>query len=196
MAATPAGESPAAKSLDAGVHSAQGVFAPTYAEPTEGTMDTGADPGDRDAWRIRPPVPGDVAELVRMRQALWPDADPDEIHGLLESGGPRSCSVRVAERPGGGLAGFVEMATRDYADGCGPGPVGYLEGIWVDPDLRRSGLGAALVEAVLAWASDLGLREMASDTTPENAASRAFHRALGFEEVGHAVLYRRPVPRR
>ena len=145
-------------------------------------------------WGIRPAVAGDAAELLRMRQALWPDSSADEVGPLIAGELPRSYTVHVAERRGGGLAGFVEMAVREYADGCVPGPVAYLEGIWVDPDRRRTGLGAALVASVLTWAAGMGLRELASDTSVENTASQGFHRRTGFTEVARAVLYRRPVP--
>ncbi len=154
----------------------------------------GIEPEPSGGWTIRPGRADDAVELTRMRQALWPDSSSDEVGPLLAGRLPRSYSVLVAERSDGSLAGFAEVAIRDYADGCGPGPVAYLEGIWVDPDRRRAGLGRALVRAVMAWGATRGLRELASDTSPENLGSQAFHRAEGFDEVGRAVLYRRPIP--
>ncbi len=154
----------------------------------------GAERRPEDGWTIRPGRVDDAPALIPMRQSLWPDSSPDEVGLLLAGRLPRSYSVLVAEGPGGGLAGFVEVAVRDYADGCGDGPVAYLEGIWVDPEARRGGLGRALVRAATAWGAARGLRQLASDTSPENLGSQAFHEAEGFEEVGRAVLYRRPIP--
>ena len=54
--------------------------------------------------------------------------------------------VFVAERPGGGLCGFLEAALRSRADGCDSTPVAYIGGWYVDEDVRRHGVGRALVE--------------------------------------------------
>ena len=143
--------------------------------------------------RIRPIRGTDLPELVRMRQELWPDSLPAEAEKLLRTA-PEDLAVFVAELPDGRLAGFAEVGTRDFADGCLTSPVAYLEGIWVAPDQRRAGVGRALLRAALAWGAARGLGELASDTSPDNLASRAFHEAEGFQEVGQAVLYRRPIP--
>ena len=41
------------------------------------------------------------------------------------------------------------------------------------------------------WGRSRGCRELGSDTALQNAASAAAHRALGFEEVGRLVAFRR-----
>ena len=77
--------------------------------------------------------------------------------------------VFVAERPDGGLCGFLEAAIRSRANGCDSTPVGYIEGWYVDEDVRRQGVGRALVEAAEAWARSKGCRQMASDAELWNA---------------------------
>ena len=52
---------------------------------------------------------------------------------------------------------------------------------------------ATLVEAAEAWARERGHTEIASDTDPDNRTSIAAHRALGYEEVGRAVCFRKPL---
>ena len=100
--------------------------------------------------------------------------------------------VLVAERPdGAGLAGFAEVGMRSYADGCETSPVAYLEGWYVDEDVRRQGVGTSLVRAAESWARGQGFREMASDTQLDNTASQQAHRALGYEEVERVVAYRK-----
>ena len=150
---------------------------------------------------VRPARDGDQAEWLRMRSALWPDGPAaehaGEIAAFLGSGsfgwsGPSlPVAVFVAARPAGGLCGFLETSLRPFADGCGPGPVGYVEGWFVDADVRRQGVGRALVAAAERWAAAQGCREMASDAHVDNAVSLAAHRALGFEEAGRAVQLRK-----
>src|SRR5262245_35034340 len=92
--------------------------------------------------------PADRDEWLRMRQALWPDDPAGRHHEEMESfAGLESAAVFVAERPGGGLAGFLEVSLHQGAEGCTTTPVGYVEGWYVDPDLRRRGVGGLLLSA-------------------------------------------------
>ena len=146
------------------------------------------------AVTIRAVRPADRAEWLRMRRALWPDGAEDhdrEVAGLLASRSADAVAVFVAERSDGRLGGFLEVGTRAYAEGCRTSPVGYVEGWWVDPDLRRGGVGAALVAAAEAWARSRGLTEMASDTELDNRDSQAAHAALGYASVERIVCFRK-----
>jgi aminoglycoside 6'-N-acetyltransferase I len=126
-----------------------------------------------------------------MRRALWPHlAAADEAQDAKEWRSRPDAAVLVVVRPEGtGLAGFAEVGERAYADGCDTSPVAYLEGWYVDPDMRRRGLGAALVRAAEEWARERGYRELASDVLLENTTSQQAHMALGFTEVERAVKY-------
>lgn len=128
-----------------------------------------------------------------MRRALWPD-----IAGEGESADAAAwlarphAAVIVAARPDGeGLAGFTELDLRPYVDGCTTSPVAYLEGWWVDADVRGTGVGAALVRASEVWARAQGCREFASDALLDNSTAHAAHRAVGFTEVERLVIFRR-----
>lgn len=134
----------------------------------------------------------DAAEWLRMRTALWPGDHAAEIDAHLRSGSsPLLAVVLVAERAHGGLAGFIEVGLRPYAEGCESTPVPFIEGWYVDADVRRSGVGIALVRAAEEWARSRGYREMGSDVEIENEASIEAHRALGYEEVSRLVCFRR-----
>jgi aminoglycoside 6'-N-acetyltransferase I len=135
----------------------------------------------------------DYDEWLRMRRALWPQlAGENEAEDAAAWLARPDAVVIVAARPGAaGLAGFAELGARVYADGCRTSPVGFLEGWYVDPDVRRQGIGAALVRAGEAWARQQGYRELASDALLENATSHRAHVALGFVEVERAVRYRK-----
>ena len=142
---------------------------------------------------IREYRPQDFGNWVRMRCALWPeialeDADDDAREWLART----DAVVLVAEHgDNAGLAGFVEVGERAYADGCDTAPVAYLEGWYVEPGLRRKNIGRELVEAAVSWARKRGYREMASDALLENVTSHRAHEGSGFEEIERAVRYRR-----
>ena len=100
-------------------------------------------------------------------------------------------AVLVADRGDGSLCGFVEIGSRTYAEGCESTPVAFLEGWYVDPDVRRTGVGSALIRAAEAWAVAHGYSEMASDTELENDVSLSAHLALGYEEVERQICFRK-----
>ena len=135
------------------------------------------------------------SEWLRMRLALWPDADPRELGEELDAWLAREDAVVLVARRenASALCGFGEVGTRSVADGCDSSPVAYLEGWYVDEDMRGQGIGAALVRAAEEWAKAQGHVELASDAQLSNLASQRAHAALGFVEVERAVLYRKPV---
>lgn len=147
---------------------------------------------------IRPVRPDDRAEWLRMRRALWPDPT-DELERELEqyttgrTATGQATAVFVAQRPDGRLGGFVEVNLRPYAEGCQTTPVGYLEGWYVDPDLRRTGVGRALVEGGEEWARHQGCQEMASDCHADNRTSYLAHLAIGYATTGRWILFRKPL---
>lgn len=147
--------------------------------------------------RIRPAAVADLPRWAELRSALWPDEAPAELRHEAEAyfaGLVRLLdAVLVAEDMTGGVIGFVELSRRPYAEGCATSPVGFLEGWYVVPEYRRRGVGRALVSAAEAWARSQGCLEFASDTTFDNDAGAAAHRALGFEEVEVLRCFRKPL---
>lgn len=143
--------------------------------------------------RIRWVTEGDREEWLRMRKALWPQHDPDELGaGVAAVPSPLGReAVFVAQRDGSGLCGLVETSIRPRAEGCTTENVGHLEGWYVDPDMRRLGVGKALVREAERWARSQGCVEMASDTTQQYPESPMAHEALGYEEVKHSVHFRK-----
>ncbi len=151
--------------------------------------------------QVRPVVLTDQPEWVRMRSALWPSDGANEhaeevvaffaSHSFRWSQSFLAWQILVAERPSGGLCGFVEASIRPHVDGCVSHPVGYVEGWYVDPDMRRQGIGRKLLEATERWAVLQGCKEMASDADLENTVSHAAHKALGFDESERLVHFRK-----
>ncbi len=133
---------------------------------------------------------GDRDEWLRMRTALWPDDHTNEV-GRYYRGEIPDMMVLVSPRPAGGLWGMAEWMLRPWADGCLTSPVGYLEGIWTDPDARRKGVASSLFRAGAAWARSRGCVELASDCALDNEVSYRFHVSLGFQEVERIICFRR-----
>ena len=123
-----------------------------------------------------------------MRLALWPDCSDADIDPWLARD---DAATFLAERGDGTLCGFVEVGSRPYAEGCESSPVGYIEGWWVDADMRRSGVGRMLLEAAEAWARARGYTEMGSDALLDNDASHAAHGHCGYQEVERLVMFRK-----
>lgn len=66
-----------------------------------------------------------------------------------------------------------------------------MKRLYVAPDGRGSGLGKALVDALVRAAARIGYREMRLDTLPSMAEAQALYRKLGFEVI--APYYDTPV---
>jgi len=140
---------------------------------------------------VRPARPDDKPEWLRMRRLLWPDSDEaeflEEMDKTLANAAeqPVFIALRADQRPGG----FLEGGTRKYAEGCETSPVGFIEGWYVDEDLRRKGVGGALVRAMEDWAREQGLTEIASDTWLDNETSISAHKSLGYVEMERLVHF-------
>ncbi len=142
---------------------------------------------------IRPVRPQDRAEWVRMRNLLWPGSLADhenETHEFFTEP-DESQATFVLDRLNGRLGGVIEVGQRDYAEGCSSSPVAYIEGWYIDADLRQQGLGAALVRTAEQWARERGLKEIGSDTEIENEVSIQAHQALGYTEEARLVCFRK-----
>ena len=72
----------------------------------------------------------------------------------------------------------------------------YIEGWFIDEDLRRQGLGTELVRAGERWAREQGLVEIASDAEIDNEISIRAHKAIGYEEEERIVCFRKDLTER
>ena len=127
-----------------------------------------------------------------MRAALWPDEDPAELAAeLAEFPADPTQVAFVAERDDGRLCGFAEASVRRFSNANDESPCAFLEGWWVDEDVRRTGIGRALVAAVEDWARAQGFAELGSDALLDNTLSHQAHRALGFEERERVIYFRK-----
>jgi L-amino acid N-acyltransferase YncA len=135
--------------------------------------------------RLRAATPADVPAIAAIynegiagRQATFetrPRA-PEEIAPWLDDGGP----LIVAEADGTVL-GFARVSA--YSDRCVYEGVGE-HGVYVAAPAQGRGVGRALLDALCVAAEADGFYKLTSRIFTSNAASRAVHRAAGFDEVG------------
>jgi L-amino acid N-acyltransferase YncA len=100
-----------------------------------------------------------------------------DVVDWIEEGRP----FLVAEDEHGAIVGFARVSA--YSDRCVYEGVGE-HGVYVDPDARGVGHGRRLLEAIADEAERRGMYKLTSRVFTSNGASRAVHRAAGFEEVG------------
>jgi ribosomal protein S18 acetylase RimI-like enzyme len=125
---------------------------------------------------FRRPIPEDWERVVAVMPAWWGGRD---LRGLLprvffEHFRGTSLIVEHEDRLLGFLVGFLCPDHRDEA---------YVHFAGVDPGWRRAGLGRDLYRRFSALARADGRTVVRSVTGAENAASIAFHTALGFRPL-------------
>ena len=141
---------------------------------------------------VRPLRETDLNDWFRLRKMLW-DATSDDDHksemmDILDH--PDSQLVLFADA-GGKLVGFLEASIRPFVEDCDTDHVGYLEGWFVEPELRQNGVGRQLVKQAELWAKEKGCSEMASDAELGNEMSLAAHLNLGYKETSRLVHLRK-----
>jgi GNAT superfamily N-acetyltransferase len=128
----------------------------------------------------RPEEQADLVELQRRASLVWPEfrqqlLDRPEIIQLpieqIHAG-----QVIVAERDGGRL-GFAVVLPRE--DGQAE-----LDGLFVEPDVWRGGIGRHLVAWAERYAASLGASSLHVTANP---GALAFYEAVGFIYTGEAV---------
>ena len=88
--------------------------------------------------------------------------------------GPDDAVSGVIARDDAGRAlGFVHWLT--HPSTWSQGPYCYLEDLFVDPEARGSGLGAALIEHVRVWAEESGCDSVYWLTQSHNRTARALY---------------------
>jgi [ribosomal protein S18]-alanine N-acetyltransferase len=109
-------------------------------------------------------TPGDYEQIIQ----ATPDPPPAQPSDSMML---RCALVAVLS---GNLVGFAVAGWLREEAGA------ELEGLLVDPDHRRRGIGSALVAACIAWASDAGASTIRLEVRASNAAALALYRRLGF----------------
>ena len=132
-----------------------------------------------------------LSQWIQARQELWPENNPSlheqEIKRLTSTDEFQAWGAFEGET----LVGFLELYVRPFANGCRSMPVPFLEGIWVAEEIRKNGVGTALLKCAESWARGAGYTEMGSDALVENALSHEAHQSWGFAETERVVYFKK-----
>jgi predicted GNAT superfamily acetyltransferase len=131
--------------------------------------------GDRDvSLHIRTVTPDDYAPVIRVLDEWWEGRAMTAMLPKLFFVHFRETSF-IAEEDGdmiGFLIGFLSPAITNEA---------YIHFIGAHPEHRKSGVARTLYEHFFQMATEAGRHWVRCVTSPVNASSIAFHRAMGFD---------------
>ena len=150
----------------------------------EGLKIRPAEPGDRDALgRLGAMLVQEHYDFDPLR-FLAPIADIQQLYGefLVSRHGQPDNLVLVAESDSA-VAGYVFGAKEDADFMMLRGPAGVVYDLLVDPDYRRKGIGAALMDAMLDALAKLGAPRALLYTAAKNEGAQAMFDRLGFRRT-------------
>ena len=104
-------------------------------------------------------------------------------------------TARAARCSGGQDIGFMVRCDGEYAGlalcfvEAEDAAAGQLISMWVAPEARRSGVGRMLIDAIVGWAAERGVRTIKLMVTSVNGGAMEFYRRLGFEMTGRTEPY-------
>ena len=137
---------------------------------------------------IRPATTADRDGFLDAALRSWLDAyaerlPRDEVEAapaMLERAFEKRGAELVLALLDGVVVGFYSLGPADD-----PERRNYLWHVYVDPRAQRRGVGRALTEAALSEIATRGATTAWLDVLSGNEKARAFHRALGWVEVGY-----------
>lgn len=126
-------------------------------------------------------------------------------NGIIAAAGAAADAARLGaviayEGAAFGLAPAIAAAATQFAldDLAGlfaakpPGDSFYLHAIWVDPAARGQGVGALLLDAVMAIGADAGFAQTSLHVWADNAPARGLYESRGFRIIAEIPVPRRP----
>jgi len=96
---------------------------------------------------------------------------------------PGGSSILLTARIMNEPVGYIRIAEKQL-----PG-VGWITDLVVHPDIRRHGIGSALIWAGQDWANDRGLRRLICDIQSKNHAAIHLMLKMGYEFCGYHDYY-------
>jgi aminoglycoside 6'-N-acetyltransferase I len=131
-----------------------------------------------------------IDHLAKLALDLWSDNDYEELRNeylsLLESDKDKVFLYLIDDLP----EAFIQLSIRtDYVEGSETSPVGYVEGIFVNPDYRRQGISKELMIKGEEWIKEQGCKQIGSDIEYDNDTSYQFHIKIGFKEANRIICF-------
>jgi 8-oxo-dGTP diphosphatase len=142
---------------------------------------TATHPVEREDFFIREALPEDISRVLELA-ALIPGKitpDPDLPRAAVQRAREdSSLTVFVAATDDTQVIGFVALSRVPTLTSI----LGWVDAMVVDPQFRRIGVGAALLEATLRRADTLHMSEVFVNTARASEIARAFYQSGGFQE--------------
>ena len=123
-------------------------------------------PNEQLPIEIRPVLLADAAAWEELRSRLWPDGVEDhatEIAQFFAGVLDEPLAVLIATSAEGKAIGLLELSIRTDVAGLEGQQVGYVEGLFVIPELRGQGVARAFMRAGRLWARGHACTAFASD---------------------------------
>jgi ribosomal protein S18 acetylase RimI-like enzyme len=152
------------------------------------------EPGDEnrrvEGLSIRPARSGDAADLARLAGQLGYPATAGEMEarlGAVLSSPGRAAFVAEA---GSAVVGWIVVEDRPLLQSE---RAAEIEGLVVDEERRRSGVGAALMRGAESWARNRGLTSIRVRSRIARDGAHEFYRGLGFRDVKTSLVFEKRV---
>jgi len=151
-------------------------------------------------FTIRPADPSDAEALTRLAEAV--SAEPEgwliSSNGEWRSVGDERrylkalrryphAAVFVAERDDGTIVGRLSVARDQHPASAHVADLGLM----VAEDARGQGVGTALLDAAVTWASESGIRKLELHVFPWNEPAMRLYEKFGFEREGYRKAHYR-----
>jgi RimJ/RimL family protein N-acetyltransferase len=151
-------------------------------------------------FTIRPADPSDAEALTRLAEAV--SAEPEgwliSSNGEWRSVGDERrylkalrryphAAVFVAERDDATIVGRLSVARDQHPASAHVADLGLM----VADGARGQGVGTALLEAAVAWASESGIRKLELHVFPWNEPAMRLYEKFGFEREGYRKAHYR-----
>jgi ribosomal protein S18 acetylase RimI-like enzyme len=139
---------------------------------------------------VRRAAPGDVDAIHDVARASWTADYPDILSretaedGVGEWYTPARLRADLDDPRTRLFVAVEDDAVVGFAHALVDDDAGHLLRLYVHPDARRGGVGAALVEAVREELACLDADRVTATVLAANEPGNAFYRDLGFEKVG------------
>ena len=138
--------------------------------------------------------------ILVLRRLLWPDCTEQEhqqeMGAMLVGNHPMvpdwPAVVMVSEADSQVIA-YMEATLRPFVDGCKEGPVGFIEGWYIEDAYRESDAFQLLLNGITLWTKAQGGLEIMCDVPTDEVELLAQHEASGFEKVQRVVMVSKPL---
>ena len=132
---------------------------------------------------VRPGTEGDLDELIELNEAVAEEGVHIAAEAPIDRQAKRGVYASMINATDAAI--FVADMSGRIVGMVGISGTGVAElGMYVATDLRRRGVGSALLEAAIAWAKEHGAYKISLDVWPHNEAARNLYRKYGFLEEG------------